>query len=139
MPVPTQDAMQGFIASTPRLTFTDTGRARFYARVGCQHWRKEPDGSFTELDPTFHDMAIFGTTAERAYQRLHRGDRFLATGHVHEYEVDADGATETREEFVARRVGHDLARTSYEVQRRQNEPPAVTPAVEQEPGRAVGL
>lgn len=51
-------SLAGFIASTPQLNFTGSGVARFYARVGVEHARKEPDGSITQLDPTFHDLVL---------------------------------------------------------------------------------
>lgn len=123
MSIPTQMSLNGFIASTPQLHFGSTGKARFYAKIGCQHFRKEVDGTFTELDPTFHDLVLFERTAEKAYERLRKGDRFVASGYVHEYEVQNDGESVVREEFVARKIGHDLARTPYEVTRRGPHPP----------------
>ena len=53
---------------------------RFYARVGVEHARKEPDGSFTQLDPTFHDLVLYRTSAEHAYARFRKGDSFVAAG-----------------------------------------------------------
>lgn len=137
MSIPTQVGLQGFIASSPRLTFTESGMARFNARVGCERSRKEGDGSFTELNLTFHDLVVFGTTAERTNERLHRGDRVLASGYLREYTVN--GSSEAREEFVALRIGHDPARTTYEVQRRQSDPPALAPAAEQASNPVIGL
>jgi single-strand DNA-binding protein len=101
MSLPTQMSLHGFIATVPDLTFTRTGTARFYARVGCEHYRKEVDGGFTKLDPTFHDPTV------------------------------------VREEFVARRIGHDTARTPYDVQRRRGTSP--DQVAEQAPQPAVGL
>lgn len=137
MSIPTQMSLHGFIATVPDLTFTQTGKARFYARVGCEHYRREVDGSFTKLDPTFHDLVLFEATAERAYARFRKGDSFVASGYIHEYEVEKDGTSVIREEFIARRIGHDTSRTSYEVQRRRAAAP--DPAVEQVPQPTVGL
>lgn len=135
MSIPTQMSLNGFIATVPDLTFTPTGKARFYARVGCEHYRKEVDGNFTKLDPSFHDLVLFEASAERAYARFRKGDSFVASGYIHEYELDKDGTTIVREEFIARRIGHDTTRTSYEVHRRR----ATTPdqVAEQTPGQAV--
>ena len=117
MTIPTQMSLHGFIATAPQLNFAGNGVARFYARVGVEHFRKETDGSFTKLEPTFHDMVMFKSTAERAYARFRVGDQFVASGYVNEYELDKNGRVEARDEFVAWRVGHDTARTRYSVDR----------------------
>ena len=52
MAIHTQESFTGFIASDPQLSHTGKGEARFYARVGQEHYRREPDGSFTELETT---------------------------------------------------------------------------------------
>lgn len=49
MTIPTQMSLPGFMATAPQLNFTGNGVARFYARVGVEHDRKETDGSFTKL------------------------------------------------------------------------------------------
>ncbi len=142
MTIPTQMSLQGFIASAPQLTFTGNGVARFYARIGVEHFRKETDASYTKLESTFHDMVIFKATAERAYARFRVGDSFVASGYIHEYELEKQGQFEAREEFVARRVGHDTARTRYDVDRspsRQSEPPDDQIAARHEPVPAIGL
>src|SRR5690606_22649135 len=105
----TQQSISGFIATQPRLTSTENGVPRFHARVGIEHSRQEPDGSFTQLDPSFHDLAIFRKTAEEAAARFQKGDKFVATGRVHEYSYDKDGQSVRAEEFIASRIGHDLA------------------------------
>lgn len=142
MTIPIQMSLHGFIATAPQLNFTGDGAARFYARVGVEHYRKETDGSFTKLDSTFHDMVAYAKTAERAYAKFKVGDNFVASGYISEYEVDRNGQAEAREEFVARRIGHDLARTKYEIDRtpsRQLDPPAADLPVAKEPAKVVGL
>ena len=65
-------------------------------------------------------------TAERAHDRLAKGDKFVAEGYTREYDRTApDGEVVKSEEFVAKKLGHDLARTSYEVDRTRRQP-AVT-------------
>ena len=143
MTIPTQMSLPGFIATAPQLNFAGNGVARFYARIGVEHFRKETDGSFTRLDPTFHDMVMFKATAERAYARFRVGDQFVASGYVNEYELDKNGQVEAREEFVARRIGHDTARTRYDVDRSPNRQPEqqgpILTAVAADPAPAVGL
>lgn len=143
MSIPTQMSLHGFIATPPQLTFTTGGAARFYARVGVEQFRKEPDGGFTKLEPTFHDLVMFKAIAERAYARFRTGDQFVASGYINQYELQRNGRTVPREEFVARRIGHDTARTRYDVDRsptRQPDPPsAAAAAAPAEPTQSVGL
>jgi len=138
MSIPTQLSLHGFIATAPVLNLTETGKARFHAKAGIEQFRKETDGTFTRLEPVFADLVMFDQTAERAYARFAVGDQFVASGYVHEYDTGAG----LREQFVARRIGHDCARTDYTVARRpspQQEPPAGQMAVTQAPATAVGL
>ena len=142
MTIPIQMSLHGFIATAPQLNFTGNGAARFYARVGVEHYRKETDGSFTKLDSTFHDMVAYAKTAERAYSKFKVGDNFVASGYISEYEVDRNGQAEAREEFVVRRIGHDLARTKYDIDRtpsRQLDPPNADLPTAKEPAKVVGL
>lgn len=124
MTIPTQMSLHGFIATTPQLNFSQTGHARFYCRVGIEQHRKEADGTFTALDPAYCDLVLFDRAAERAYPRFQTGDQFVAAGYIHEYEQDrTDGPSQIREQFVARRIGHDSARTRYVVDRTPTQRP----------------
>ena len=117
MSIPTHMSLVGFIASDPDLHFTSTGSEYLRLRVGIEQWRREVDGTFTKLDPTFHDMVAFESTARETHARFRKGDSFVASGYVHEYEVDRDGTSVVKEEFVARKIGHNANKTAYEVQR----------------------
>lgn len=128
MSIPTQLSLHGHIATTPELTKTREGNPRFHARIGVEQFRKELDGSFTKLDPVHCDLVAYGTAAERAFDRFRIGDSFVAAGYINDYEVDRDGQKVPRQEFVARKIGHDLARTRYEVQRRATTVADPTPA-----------
>ncbi|MCY7288050.1 MAG: single-stranded DNA-binding protein [Cryobacterium sp.] len=142
MTIPTQLSLHGFIATTPELTKPDQKDARFYARVGVEHWRKETDGSFTRLDPSFHNLVLYGESAKRAYARFRVGDQFVASGYITEYEKTWNEQTVTREQFVARHIGHDTTWTRYSVDRTpaaRLEPPADHVTVAIEPARVVGL
>lgn len=135
MSIPTQMSLVGFIASDPDLHFTSAGAEHLRVRIGVEQWRKEVDGSFTKLEPTFHDMVAFESTAREAYARFRKGDSFVASGYVHEYEVDRTGVI--KEEFVARKLGHNVNRTAYEVQRGRLAPAAVP--TQDPPNPAIGF
>ncbi|WP_104125978.1 single-stranded DNA-binding protein [Cryobacterium sp. Y57] len=117
MALHTQQSLSGFIASDPQQTVTENGDTRFHVRIGQPHFRHEYSGSFTALEPTFHDLVAYRATAERALTRFAKGDSFVAEGYVRTFQVDRDGEAIQREEFVAKKIGHDLARTNYEVDR----------------------
>lgn len=116
MTLHTQQSLSGFIAAEPQQSVTENGDTRFYVRVGQPHFRRE-EGGFTPLEPSFHDLVAYRATAERALTRFAKGDSFVAEGYVRSYQVERDGEVIEREEFVAKKIGHDLARTSYEVDR----------------------
>ena len=118
MAIRTSPSVNGFVASDPRLTFNEDGEARFYARIGIQHYRRDEDGSFTELEPTFHDLVQFGKGAELSAERFRKGDNFLAQGSVRDYTRVVDGQERTDEQFVAKRLSHDPNLTTYTVDRR---------------------
>ena len=131
MSIPTKMVLNGFVATEPDLHFTSTGAAYCRLRVGVEQWRKEANGSFTPLEPTFHDMVSFDATAREIYARFRPGDSFIASGYVHEFETRSG---EIREEFVARKIGHNANRTNYAVIRPKQsipaEPPPPAPAAE---------
>lgn len=117
MSIHTQESVSGFIATDPKLTETATGESRLYLRFGQEHFRREEDGSFTQLETSYHHLVMFGRSAEQASERFAKGDSFLAEGYTHEYIYERDGEGLEGEEFVAKRIGHDVVRTRYEVDR----------------------
>lgn len=141
MTLHTQQSLSGFIVSEPQHSVTEGGDVCFYVRVGQPHFRHEATGSFTALEPTFHDLVAYRATADRALTRFAKGDSFVAEGYVHTYQVEHNGETLEREQFVAKKIGHDLARTNYEVDRTrraavgaEHDTPAAQNAMSQEAG-----
>lgn len=113
-----QQSVSGFIASAPQLSYTDRGDARFFVKIGQEHFSRNDDGTFTKQETTFHDLVAYRRTAERAHERLAKGDNFVAEGYVRDYMyTDTEGNPVEGSEFIARKIGHDLARTNYEVER----------------------
>lgn len=117
MPIETHQSLAGRIASDPELSETRFGDSRFHARIALDHYQLNDDGSFTELDTTFHSMVIYKKTAEHAFQQFSKGDAFLAQGNVKQRQYVVDGETRVAEQFEASRIGHDTARTNYVVDR----------------------
>lgn len=117
MAIQTQESLSGFIASDSQLRETSKGDARFYARIGKEHFRREDDGSFTQTETTYHHMVMFGRSAEHAHARFAKGDNFIAEGYTRPVSYERDGQNVEGEEFVAKKIGHDTARTRYDVDR----------------------
>jgi len=128
----TSQSINGFIASDPKITFNDDGQARFYARIGINHYRRDEDGSFTELEPSFHDLIQFGKGAELSVERFRKGDNFLAQGYVRDYTRVVDGQERTDEQFVTKRLAHDPNITTYHVERRARSSERDAPAAERD-------
>lgn len=129
MALHTQQSLSGFIASEPQQSVTENGDTRFYVRIGQPHFRREDDGTFSELEPSFHDLVTYRATAERALARFAKGDSFVAEGYIRTFEVEREGAIIEREEFVAKKIGHDLARTNYDVDRTRRPGPTIEHAI----------
>ena len=117
MAIHTQESLSGFIASEPLLTETTKGDARFFARIGKEHFRREDDGSFTQTETTYHHLVMFGRSAEHAHASFAQGDNFVAEGYTRPVNYERNGQAIEGEEFVAKKIGHDAARTRYEVDR----------------------
>ena len=60
---------------------------------------------------------MFGRSAEHAHANFAQGDNFVAEGYTRPVNYERNGQAIEGEEFVARRIGHDMARTRYEVDR----------------------
>jgi single-strand DNA-binding protein len=114
----TQQSLSGFIVTDPELTMTSKGEARFFVKVGQEHFQRNDDGSFTQLESSFHNLVQYRKAAERSYERFQKGDKFIAEGYVHEYDHEVDGEAQAGEEFVAKKMGHDAARQNYTVNRK---------------------
>lgn len=130
MTIPVQQSLAGFIASGADVPFTDAGITQVGFRVGVEHWRPEHDGTFTKFQNSFHDLLIFGRTAERAAAQLRKGDQFVAHGYVDTRYAATPARPAEREVFLARKIGHDLACTAYDVDR--------TPATARQATRELG-
>ena len=112
MTLHTQQSLSEFIVSEPQQSITENGDTCFYVRVGQPHFRHEATGNFTTLEPTFHDLVAYRATADRAPTLFAKGDSFVAEDYVRTDPVEHNSETIEREQFVAKKIGHDLARAN---------------------------
>lgn len=117
MSIPTKTSLSGFIATTPNASTTKSGVPRMFARVGKPRYRREDDGTFTELEPSFHDLVAFGESAVRALSKLQKHDNFIAEGRVNRRTIERDGVPTEIEQFIASKIGPDAARTTFTMDR----------------------
>lgn len=109
--------LSGFIATTPLPSTTKSGVPRMFARVGKPRYRREDDGTFTELEPSFHDLVAFGESAVRALSNLQKHDNFVAEGRVNRRTIEHDGVPTEIEQFIVSKIGPDAARTTFTMDR----------------------
>lgn len=132
MTIPIRQSLEGTFLTGLRPGTTRRGIPVPRATVRVQQWRHEQDETFTAQDPVTCDLLVFYEGTQRARTRFRPGDAFVASGHVNTYDAVRDGKTVPCHEFVARRIGHDAARTRYKVTRTRRRPrpasPAATPA-----------
>lgn len=110
-----RDSLYGFVASEPQLTHSEDGTARLYFKGGQEHYQYDGGNSYTKLPTTFHDVVAFKGAAKHGFKNLSKQDWFIAQGRVRDNANPNTGVTE--EQFIANRLGHDMARTEYEVDR----------------------
>lgn len=129
----TTEPLSGYIASEPDTKRTRQGKARFFAFVGKPIYQEAPDGSRTRIGTNHLPLVAYGRVADAAAGRFARGDNFIAEGYSRPYSYEKDGQAVEGKEFVALGIGHDAARTNYEVDRSvrpgreaASQPPAAT-------------
>lgn len=136
MTIPIRQSLEGVFLTGLRPGTTRSGIPVLHARVRAQQSRREGE-TFTPQEPVTCDLVVFHESTQRTRTRFRPGDAFIASGHVNTYEVTRDGVTVQCEEFVARRLGHDAARTRYKVTRtRRRLRPATAPVARFDSGRA---
>jgi single-stranded DNA-binding protein len=104
-------SMKGFFATMPELTYSEEGRAVFFARFGIECHRTAPDGTRIRLEPRFGSVFAYGETAEIAHRQFRKYDVFIAHGQI---ETNKNSG---KQQFVAEDFGHSILRTRYEVDR----------------------
>jgi hypothetical protein len=112
-----QQFLAGFIASDADVSSTHAGTMQVRIRVGVEHWRREQNGIFTNLENSFRDMLLVRRTTERAADQFRTGDPFVAHAYVEARYAKPPARPAELGVHVAPKIGHDLARTTYDVDR----------------------
>ncbi|WP_114906678.1 single-stranded DNA-binding protein [Ornithinimicrobium murale] len=96
-----KDSIYAFVASKPRLTYTENGDARLYFKAGQRHRHYDPEVGWQNQPTTFHDVVAFKGAAQFGIEHLREKDRFIAQGSLREYTNKHTG--EREEQFEATR------------------------------------
>lgn len=123
--IKTQHSTSGFIVGDLRLQQTDDGTPMLIARVGQEQFESDGNNGFKQLDNFYFNIVQYGKSAERSFHQFKPGDRFVAEGYVKDFKFEnREGVTIEGKEFVAKKIGHDTARTRYTVDRTPRQPAA---------------
>lgn len=119
----TQDSTSGFIVGDLRLQQTKDGTPMLTARVGQEQFEADGQGGFRQLDNHYFNLVQYGKSAERSFNQFKPGDRFVTEGYVRDFSYEnREGEQIEGKEFIVKKIGHDAARTRYEVDRTPRQP-----------------
>lgn len=121
----TQQSTSGFIVGDLRLQQTKDGTPMLTARVGQEQFEADGNGGFRQLDNHYFNVVQYGKSAERSFNQFKPGDRFVTEGYVRDFTYEnREGEQIEGKEFVVKKIGHDTARTRYDVDRTPRQPSA---------------
>lgn len=101
------DFLVGNLVAEPELRFTPNGKTVANARVAVTD-RVKVGEKWQNGETSFHDVVIWQDQAERANERLTKGQRVIAVGRWSERSWESDGETKSVREFVADDIGPSL-------------------------------
>lgn len=94
------------IVNEPELTFASNGNARLKLRVIAKDRKRDDKGNWTDGDPWFGDIVVWGKTAEHLMESITKGDTIVvANAKAQMYKWEKDGQERTGYEYVADAVG----------------------------------
>lgn len=124
MAITTEPGIRGFIVGNMRLEQTKNNVLRFTARVGQDHFERLGPGEFRQLESDYFNIVQLGDHAQKSFAHFKPGDRFIANGEIRPFTyTNRNGEEISGEEFRVTSIGHDPARTNYEVDRTPRNPP----------------
>lgn len=94
------------IVSDPELTFASNGNARLKLRVIAKDRKRDSNGNWTDGDPWFGDVVVWGKTAENLMESVAKGDSVvIASAKAQMWTSEKDGQKRTGYEYVADMIG----------------------------------
>lgn len=107
--VPTYTSLEGRLAADPGLVHNEAGKPYVKVRFTAEPKPEgQGEGRFARDKTVACTLVAYGKAAECLARRFRFGDVVVASGRISEHDPGT---------FVARRVGHDAARTDYTIAR----------------------
>lgn len=95
------------IVKDPELTFSNKGNARLRLRIAAKDRVRDAQGQWSDGDPWYGDLIVWGKTAENLAESIRKGDSIVvANAKAEQYEyTTTEGEKRTGQNFVADSVG----------------------------------
>jgi single-strand DNA-binding protein len=109
MSEPERVTLVGNLTADPELRYTPSGLQVTSLRVAVTSRTRQPDGTWTQGETSFHTVNVWRDQAEHAVDSLTKGARVLVVGRPKERTwTDADGTEHQVTEVDAEEVGPSL-------------------------------
>lgn len=105
--------LEGNLTADVEVRFSQAGKAWASFGVACSDRVRDPQGNWTQGDPTFIQVKVFGQTAENVAATLSRGSRVVVSGRWKQDVVEKDGVPRRYDSVIADSVAAGLAFTAY--------------------------
>ncbi len=131
----------GNLVADPELTIGESGTPHAKIRVAVNQRIQNPDGTWRDGEPVFHNVSAFRMLAENAATSLKKGDPVTVSGELEFRSYDKDGARREARRIIADTIGPDLrfgTATYQRSARAVTEPEATVEAMGPEATTATG-
>lgn len=95
------------IVNDPEFTVSQNGNGRLKLRVIAKDRKRDANGNWTDGDPWFGDLVVWGKTAEHLFESVAKGDSIVvanAKAEMHKF-TDKEGNERVSYQYVADSVG----------------------------------
>lgn len=136
MAIKIREAADGYISQKDDLRQGKKGPV-LVIQLGQKHYRREPDGSYTQTGISYIPLVLFGAAAEAANDRFIVGDDVVALGERAPRTYERDGQRVEVVEFRTAKLIFDTSHPRYETTRtRRTDPPSRTAGAVPDPATA---
>lgn len=132
-------SFEGALTTDPEVRFTRNGKAVSNFSLACRERVRGAGGEWTDGDPSFIDVTLWGKPAENLAESARRGDMLVVTGTLkQEHWETSGGEKRSKLAVTAHAVGVSLTFNEAKTPRATGEyvgggAPAAAPAADDEP------
>ncbi|GAA3278653.1 single-stranded DNA-binding protein [Paenarthrobacter aurescens] len=101
-------SIAGNLVADPELTIGESGTPHAKLRVAVNQRIQNPDGTWRDGEPVFHNVSAFRMLAENASTSLKKGDPVTVSGELEFRSYDKDGERREARRIIADTIGPDL-------------------------------